>query len=156
MIREVQLREATWNDLPWKFEAGTPDIAGAVGLGAAVDYLDGLGMVAVRRHEAELVTRLMTRLAASPGLTLYGPPADEARAGVVSFAVDGVHPHDVATILDRHNVAIRAGHHCCQPLMARLNVAATCRASLYVYSTEEDVDRLLAGLAAVRRVFSLA
>ena len=154
MIREVQLRQSTWNDLPWKFEAGTPDIAGAVGLGAAVDYLSGLGMASVRRHETELVTRLLARLAELPDVTLYGPPPDEARAGVVSFDVGGIHPHDVATILDRRGVAIRAGHHCCQPLMARLRVPATCRASLYIYSTDEDIDRLLEGLAEVRRVFS--
>jgi cysteine desulfurase / selenocysteine lyase len=154
MIREVQLRQATWNDLPWKFEAGTPDIAGAVGLGAAVDYLSELGMAPVRRHEAELVTRLVGRLEAFPDITVYGPPPGEARAGVVSFNVADIHPHDVATILDRHGVAIRAGHHCCQPLMAHLRVPATCRASLYVYSTDEDIDRLLEGLAEVRKVFA--
>jgi cysteine desulfurase/selenocysteine lyase len=156
MIREVQLRQATWNDLPWKFEAGTPNIAGAVGLGAAVDYLSELGMASVRRHEADLVTRLFGRLEAYPDITMYGPPPGEVRAGVVSFNVADIHPHDVATILDRHGVAIRAGHHCCQPLMARLGVPATCRASLYVYSTDDDVDRLLEGLAEVRRIFSPA
>lgn len=156
MIREVTVQQATWNDLPWKFEAGTPNIAGAVGLGAAADYLREVGMAAVRHHEAELAGRLVARLAAFPGVTVYGPPPGKTRAGVVSFNLGGVHPHDVATILDRHGVAIRAGHHCCQPLMARLGVPATCRASLYVYSTDEDIDRLLDGLANVRRVFSRA
>ena len=155
MIREVQPRQSTWNDLPWKFEAGTPDIAGAVGLGAAVDYLSTLDMAAVRAHEQALVAVLQARLRALPGVTVYGPPPEAARGGVVSFNVGDVHPHDVASILDRHGVAIRAGHHCCQPLMRRLGVAATSRASLYVYSTEEDVERLVAGLADVARIFRL-
>ena len=155
MIREVQRQHSTWNDLPWKFEAGTPDIAGAVGLGAAVDYLSALGMEAVRAHEQALAEVLQARLRALPSVTVYGPPLGEERGGVASFNIGDVHPHDVASILDRHGVAIRAGHHCCQPLMRRLGLAATSRASLYVYSTEEDIERLVAGLTDVARIFRL-
>jgi cysteine desulfurase/selenocysteine lyase len=156
MIRSVTWEGSTWNDLPWKFEAGTPDIAGAIGMAAAVDYLTGLGMAGVQAHEQELAAYLLARLANLPYVTVYGPPLAEARGGVVSFNLRGVHAHDVASILDRRGVAIRAGHHCCQPLMQRLGVAATARASFFVYSTEEEVQQLLEGLQDVARVFKLA
>jgi cysteine desulfurase / selenocysteine lyase len=157
MIREVHLRHSTWNDVPWKCEAGTPDIAGAIGLGAAVAYLESCGMEAIAQHERTLTRYAVDRLGALPGVTCFGPPPGATdRAGVISFVVDQVHPHDVASILDRHGVAIRAGHHCRQPLMRRLEVSATARASFYVYSTEADIERLVAGLNGVRRVFDRA
>jgi len=152
MIRTVHLRESTWNDLPWKFEAGTPAIAQGVGMGAAVDFLTGLGMDAVREHERELTAYALEALSEVSGLTLYGPPADQ-RGGVVSFNLAGIHPHDVASILDREGIAVRAGHHCAQPLMDRLGVHATTRASFYVYNTREDVDRLVEALHISKQVF---
>jgi cysteine desulfurase/selenocysteine lyase len=153
MIREVHLRRATFNEIPHKFEAGTPDAAAAIGLGAAAEYLLELGMDRVREHEQELVAYALDTLRdALPQLTLYGPPADQ-RGGVVSFNVPNVHPHDVAQILDRDGVAIRAGHHCTMPLHERLDVAATCRASFNVYSTHEDIDALVRGLREVVRIF---
>ncbi len=154
MIREVHLRPATFNDIPWKFEAGTPDAAAAIGLGAAADYLSGLGMEAVRAHEADLTSLLRWRSLAPrvPGIALYGPPAEQ-RGGVVAFNLPDVHPHDVAQILDRHAVDIRAGHHCTMPLHERLDLAATVRASFNVYSTREDVDALVEGLREVVRIF---
>ena len=155
MIREVHLRSTTYNDVPWKFEAGTPDIAAAIGLGAAVEYLVGLGMDRVRGHERLLTAYALDALAHGvPGITLHGPRAGDDRAGVVSFNLPGVHPHDVATLLDREAVAIRAGHHCTQPLHERLGEAATARASFGVYSTTEDVDRLVAGLRKVQALFA--
>ncbi len=149
MIRSVALEKTTFNELPYKFEAGTPAIAEAVGFGAAIDYLGEIGLEAIERHEHELVAQAMGRLAELDWVTVYGPPADR-RAGIVSFNVDGVHPHDVAQVLDWEGIAIRAGHHCTQPLMTRLGVAATSRASFYLYSIPEEVDRLLAGLHKVQ------
>ncbi|MDE3229325.1 MAG: cysteine desulfurase [Chloroflexota bacterium] len=154
MIREVTLDGFTWNDLPWKFEAGTPAIIEAVGLGAAVDYLRRLGMERVRAHERALTEYALERLAAIPGLRIYGPPA-ERRGGVVSFTLGEIHAHDLATLLDREGVAIRAGHHCAQPLMERYHLAATARASFYVYTTSGDIDALAAALERARSVFAL-
>jgi cysteine desulfurase/selenocysteine lyase len=153
MIRAVKLDETTWGEVPAKFEAGTQPIAEAVGFGAAVDYLEGIGLEAIEQHEHELLVYALERLAELPGLTLYGPPPEQ-RAGIVSFNVDGVHPHDVSQVLDYEGVAIRAGHHCCQPLMARLGVAATNRASFYLYTVPEEIDRMVAGLRKVRKVFT--
>jgi len=145
MIRRVSFEETTWGDLPHKFEAGTSPIAEAVGFGAAVDYLEAVGLEAIEQYEHELVAYALERLAELPWVDVYGPPADR-RAGLVSFNVEGVHPHDVAQVLDWEGVAIRAGHHCCQPLMRKLGVAATNRASFYLYSIPEEVDRLVDGL----------
>jgi len=151
MIKKVKLEETTWGDLPHKFEAGTSPMAEAVGLGAAIDYLEGIGFEAIEQHEHELVEYALARLADVPGMTLYGPAA-ERRAGIVSFNVEGVHPHDVAQILDLEGVAIRAGHHCCQPLMTKLGVAATNRASFYLYTVPEEIDRLVAGLHKAKKL----
>ncbi|MBI1658195.1 MAG: cysteine desulfurase [Thaumarchaeota archaeon] len=155
MIREVHKYESTWNDLPYKFEAGTPNIADVVGLGAAVDYLKHIGMGNVRRHERELTAYALARMADVPGLTLYGPRDPDRRGGVISFNFADVHPHDVAQIMDEDGVAIRSGHHCAQVLMERLDVAATSRASFYVYNTKEEVDVLVGALRKVARVFKL-
>jgi cysteine desulfurase / selenocysteine lyase len=155
MIRTVGLRAATWNDLPWKFEAGTPAIAEAIGLGAAVDYLNALGMDNVRRHEQEITAYAMAQLQAIPGLTIYGPEVTQ-RGGVVSFTLADIHPHDLASILDQEaGVAIRAGHHCAQPLMERFGLAAMARASFYVYTIPEDIDVLVQGLHKALQIFSL-
>jgi cysteine desulfurase / selenocysteine lyase len=153
MIRSVRFEETTWGELPHKFEAGTSPIAEAVGFGAAVDYLEAIGLDAIEAHEHELTAYALGRLAEIPGVITYGPPA-ERRAGIVSFNVEGIHPHDVAQILDLEGVAIRAGHHCCQPLMRKLGVAATNRASFYLYTIPEEIDRLVAGLHRVRKVFA--
>ncbi len=155
MIREVHKYESTWNDLPYKFEAGTPNIADVIGLGAAVDYLKHIGMGNVRRHERELTAYALARMADVPGLTLYGPRDPDRRGGVISFNFADVHPHDVAQIMDEEGVAIRSGHHCAQVLMERLDVAATSRASFYVYNTREEVDVLVGALRKVARVFKL-
>jgi cysteine desulfurase / selenocysteine lyase len=152
MIKKVQFEETTWGDLPHKFEAGTSPIAEAVGFGAAVDYITAVGLEAIEQHEHELVSYALEQLGEVPGIVLYGP-APERRAGIVSFNMDGVHPHDVAQVLDWEGVAIRAGHHCCQPLMQRLGVAATNRASFYLYTLPEEIDRLAEGLLRVRKVF---
>jgi cysteine desulfurase / selenocysteine lyase len=152
MIEFVGDMRTTWNVLPHKFEAGTPNVADAVGLAAACDYLDALGMPAVREHERALTALASERLAALPDVRVFGPPPAE-RSGVVSFTVGDIHPHDLATILDEAGVCIRAGHHCAQPLMRRLNVPATARASFYVYNTEADVDALVAGIQRAREVF---
>jgi cysteine desulfurase/selenocysteine lyase len=149
MIRSVSIDKTTWNELPYKFEAGTPAIAEAFGFGIAVDYISEIGLEAIERHEQELVAYAMGRLAELDWVTVYGPPADR-RAGIVSFNVDGVHPHDVSQVLDWEGIAVRGGHHCTQPLMARLGVAATTRASFYVYSIPEEVDRLIEGLHKVK------
>jgi cysteine desulfurase / selenocysteine lyase len=155
MIRKVGLRESTWNDLPWKFEAGTPAIAEAIGLGAAVDYLNALDMENVLQHEREITAYAMEQLRTIPGLTIYGPDAN-SRGGVISFTLDDIHPHDLASILDQQaGVAIRAGHHCAQPLMERFGLSATARASFYVYTLEEEIDTLVQGLHKAKTVFSL-
>ena len=155
MIREVHLRRTEFNDVPWKFEAGTPDIAAAIGLGAALTYLEGMGMDAVRAHERELTAYALEILPREvPGIVVYGPPDVDEHAGVVTFNLSGVHPHDVATLLDREAIAVRAGHHCTQPLHERLGEAATARASFNVYSDRDDVDRLAAALAKVVRLFA--
>jgi len=152
MIREVSLRSSKWNELPWKFEAGTMAIAEAVGLGAAVDYLQGLGMDAVFSHDQELVEYAMERLTEVPGLKILGPPAKE-RGGVVAFTMEGIHPHDIATVLDRQGVAIRAGHHCAMPLHEKLGIPASARASFYCYTVREEIDQLIAGLHKTRSLF---
>jgi len=153
MIREVKLRRSEFNDVPWKFEAGTPDISAAIGLGVAADYLRGLGMDRVREHERQLVAYALETLAREvPGIALYGPAAD-VRGGVVPFNLPDIHPHDVAQILDRQGICIRAGHHCTMPLHERLDLAATGRASFSVFTTTEDIDALAAGLQEVQRVF---
>ncbi|HRE29542.1 MAG TPA: aminotransferase class V-fold PLP-dependent enzyme, partial [Anaerolineales bacterium] len=140
-------------DLPHKFEAGTPAIAEGVGLGAAVDYLSALGMQAVAAHERELIAYALERLEEVPGLRVYGPSAEQ-KGGVAAFTLEGVHPHDIAQVLDRDGIAVRAGHHCAQPLHERFDLAATARASFYLYNTREDVDRLITGLYRVKQVFA--
>jgi cysteine desulfurase/selenocysteine lyase len=154
MIREVHLRRTEFNDVPWKFEAGTPDVAAAIGLGAALEYLEEIGMAAVRAHERDLVTYALEVLPREvPGIEIYGPSDPAERGGVVTFNLPGIHPHDAATLLDREAVAIRAGHHCTMPLHERLELAASARASFNVYSDREDLDRLTAGLRRVQAVF---
>jgi len=153
MIRKVAFEATSWGELPHKFEAGTAPMAEAVGLAAAIDYLHAIGFDAIEAHEHELAAYALDRLAEIPGVTLYGPPP-ERRAGIVSFNVEGIHPHDVAQILDLEGVAIRAGHHCCQPLMTKLGVAATNRASFYLYTVREEIDQLVEGLHKVRKVFA--
>lgn len=155
MIRKVKKDGTTWADVPARFEAGTPAITQAIGLAAAFRWLDALGMQTVTEHERAVTAYAMEQLAEVPGLSIYGPPASEGRIGPVSFELEGVHAHDVSEILDRHGVAVRAGHHCAQPLMERLGVSATARASFGVYSTNEEVDRLVEGLLDARRVFGL-
>ena len=155
MIEFVHDDRTTWNVLPHKFEAGTPNAANAVGLAAAVEYLDGIGMDRVRAHERALMSEAQRRLAAIEGLHIYGPPASE-RSGVLSFTLGDVHPHDLATILDGEGVCIRAGHHCAQPLMRRLDVPATARASFYVYNDESDIEALVAGILKAREIFGYA
>jgi cysteine desulfurase/selenocysteine lyase len=152
MIEFVYDDRTTWNALPHKFEAGTPNAADAVGLAAAVDYLDGIGMDRVLKHERAMMSAAQHRLAPIDGLQVYGPPPSE-RSGVLSFTMSDVHPHDLATILDGEGVCIRAGHHCAQPLMRRLNVAATARASFYVYNDERDIDALVSGIIKAREIF---
>jgi cysteine desulfurase/selenocysteine lyase len=154
MIRSVRASRTTWGELPHKFEAGTAPMAEAVGLGAAIDYLEEVGLDAIERYEHELVAYALDKLGEIPGVDCYGPPA-ERRAGIVSFNVEGIHPHDVAQILDLDAVAIRAGHHCCQPLMAKLDVAATNRASFYLYTVPEEIDRLAAGILRAKHTFGL-
>jgi cysteine desulfurase / selenocysteine lyase len=151
MIRQVKIEETTWGQLPYKFEAGTQPIAEAVGFATALGYISEIGLDAIEEHEHELAAYALERLAEIPGLVSYGPPADR-RAGIVSFNLDGIHPHDVSQILDMENVAIRGGHHCTQPLMRRLGVAATNRASFYLYTIRDDIDRLVEGLHKVRKV----
>ena len=155
MIRKVSKELITWADLPAKFEGGTPAIGEAIGFGAAIRWVDELGLPAVHAAEADLTAYALERIAEVRGLTVFGPPAGDDRGGIVSFALDGVHAHDVSEILDRHWVAVRAGHHCAQVLMQRLGVPATTRASLAVYNTRDEVDRLVEGLLDTRRVFAL-
>lgn len=152
MIRRVTLEGSTWNDLPWKFEAGTPSIAEAIGLGAAVDYLTDLGMEAVHEHEQFIVNYALEALSEIGGIKLLGPPAAQ-RGGVAAFTLDGIHPHDVAQILDEEGIAIRAGHHCAMPLHQKLNISASARASFYVHTTRAEVDKLVEGLARAKRIF---
>jgi cysteine desulfurase / selenocysteine lyase len=154
MIREVSLQSFTCNDLPWKFEAGTPAITEAVGLGAAVDYLSALGMEQVRAHEQALTAYALEQLGSVSDLVLYGPPAGR-RGGVCSFTLGDIHAHDLATILDSRGVAVRAGHHCAQPLMERYQIPATARASFYVYTTVADIDTLIQGLLEAHHIFGL-
>jgi len=153
MIDEVGLYESTWKEIPYRFEGGTPIIAGAVGLGAAIDFLEEIGMDEIERHEQQLTAYAMDRLSEIEGVTIYGP---QKRAGLVTFNLGDVHPHDVATVLDAQGIAIRAGHHCCQPLMRWLEASSTARASLYLYNTEEDVDRLVKGLIQTKEYFGYA
>jgi cysteine desulfurase/selenocysteine lyase len=155
MIRTVELERSTWNDLPWKFEAGTSSIAEGVGLGAAVDYLSELGMEAIRTHEQDLTSYALDRISEIPGIRIYGPAQASERGGLVSFTIEGIHPHDIAEICNREAVCIRAGHHCAQPLMRALGVAATARASFQVYNTRADVDRLVEALEKAKSVFAL-
>jgi len=155
MIASVDFQTVTWNELPYKFEAGTPPIAEAVGLGAAVDYLDALGMERVREHERALTAYMLERLREVPGLRVVGPPDARERGALASFTIEGMHPHDVAELCDRAGVCIRAGHHCAQPLMRCLGVGATARASLSVYNDRSDVDALVDALVAGREVFGL-
>ena len=154
MIDLVELERSTWAPLPHKFEAGTPHIAGAIGLGAAVDFLESIGRDAIAAHERELLGYALPCLQAIPGITIYGPGDQSLRSGVISFTLGDVHPHDLATILDAEGIAIRAGHHCTQPLMRRLGVSATARASFYLYNTPDDVDRLVAALDRAREIFA--
>ena len=155
MIREVHKYETTWNELPYKFEAGTPNIADVIGFGAAIDYLTKIGMDNVRQHEIELTTYAMEKFAKIPGLQIYGTKDIAKRGGVISFNFADVHPHDVADIIDKEGISLRSGHHCAQVLMERLNVAATSRASFYIYNTKEDVDALIDSLNIVAKVFKL-
>ena len=153
MIREVKLTKSDWNELPWKFEAGTMAIAEAIGFGAAIDFLEGLGMDAIFAHDRELVAYAMQRLAEIPEVKILGPAA-EKRGGLVAFELDGIHPHDVATVLDGDGIAVRAGHHCAMPLHDALGVPASARASFHCYSVPEDVDALVAGLKKTLKVFA--
>jgi len=154
MISRVWLDHATWNDLPWKFEAGTPNVADMIGLGAAVDYLQALGMDNVRAHEKDLTAHALRVLGDVPAVAIHGPLDPSIRGGVISFNYADIHAHDLAQILDQEGICIRASHHCCQPLMRKLDVSATARASFYVYNTEEEADFLVKSLDAVRRVFA--
>jgi cysteine desulfurase/selenocysteine lyase len=156
MISDVQLHESRWAPLPHKFEAGTPPIAGAIGFGAAVDYLTGVGMDDVRAHEIEITRYALERLAEVPDLKVYGPADLDSRGGAVSFELADIHAHDLATILDEEQgVAVRAGHHCAKPLMRRLDVASTARASFYIYNVPSDVDALVSGLMRARQIFGV-
>jgi cysteine desulfurase/selenocysteine lyase len=155
MIREVHKYETTWNDLPYKFEAGTPNIADVVGFGAAIDYLSDIGMDTIRQHEIELTSYAMEKLSQVKGLHIYGTKDISKRGGVISFNFADVHPHDVAQIIDEEGIAIRSGHHCAQVLMERLDVAATSRASFYIYNTREEIDKLINSLNKVARIFKL-
>jgi cysteine desulfurase/selenocysteine lyase len=153
MIRRVTYEDATWEDLPWKFEAGTPSIAQGVAFAAAIDYLEAIGMEAIQAHEELLASYAHDRLAAFDDVTIYGPPGDD-RGGLVSFNVDGVHAHDLSSIVNDHGVAIRAGDHCTQPLHDRLGVAASARASFYIYNTREEIDRLIEAVDDARALFA--
>ncbi|MGH2492124.1 MAG: aminotransferase class V-fold PLP-dependent enzyme [Candidatus Limnocylindria bacterium] len=155
MISRVTVEKTEWNELPWKFEAGTSSYVDAIGLGAAVDYLDAVGVAKIHEHELSLVAYLLPRLSEVPGITVYGPKTLDDRVGVVSFNIDGIHPHDVATIFDREGVCVRAGHHCNQLLMTRLGVAATTRASFYLYNTAGECDALLAAIDKAKKVFKV-
>ncbi len=155
MIKEVHLTYATWNDLPWKFEAGTPNIAGFIGLGAAIDYLQGVGMENIRSHEKHLTGYALDMLKGIKKLRIFGPMNPEIRGGVISFNLADVHPHDLATVLDYEGIAVRSGHHCAMPLTERLGETATTRASFYIYNTEEEINRLAEALEKARKVFGV-
>jgi len=154
MILTVTLEQSTWADIPARFEAGTPNIAGVVGLGAAIDYLQALGLDAIREHEVEITSYALRRLGDVPGVTVFGPPDAADRGGVVSFDLEDVHPHDIGQVLDNYGVAVRTGHHCAQPVMAALQVPATARASFYLYNTVEEVDQLATAIEAATRFFA--
>ncbi len=155
MISRVTVEKTEWNELPWKFEAGTSSYVDAIGLGAAVDYLEAVGVAKIHEHELSLVAYLLPRLLEIPGVSLYGPKTLDDRVGVVSFNIEGIHPHDVATIFDREGVCVRAGHHCNQLLMTRLGVAATTRASFYLYNTTDECDALLGAIDKAKKVFKI-
>jgi cysteine desulfurase/selenocysteine lyase len=154
MIDFVQLYESTWKELPWKFEGGTPIIAGAIGLGAAIDFLNEVGLDQIAEHEHKLAAYALEKMSAVEGLTIYGPLDAAKRAGLITFNLSDVHPHDVATVLDAEGIAVRAGHHCAQPLMRWLKASATARASFYLYNTEDDIDKLVEGLVKTKEYFS--
>ncbi|WAA09940.1 cysteine desulfurase [Fervidibacillus albus] len=154
MIDFVGLYDSTWKELPWKFEGGTPIIAGAIGLHSAIEYLEEIGMENIEKHETMLVDYAMDRLMEIDGITIYGPKKGSQRSGVLSFNIEEVHPHDVATVLDTEGIAVRAGHHCAQPLMKWLNVTATARASFYLYNTKDEIDRLAEGLVKAKEFFA--
>ncbi|HLC75266.1 MAG TPA: cysteine desulfurase [Candidatus Nanoarchaeia archaeon] len=151
MISSVTVKETTWKELPWKFEAGTPNIAGAVGLATAVEYMQKVGINKIEQHEEELAQYALKSLKSISDITIIGNPAK--RAGIISFNVDKIHPHDIASILDTEDICIRAGHHCCQPLMKKLNLTATCRISFHIYNTKDDIDKLCAGIKKAQQVF---
>ncbi len=153
MIDFVYEQESTWTELPWKFEAGTPNIAGGIALGAAVDYLSEIGMDAIHEHEAELVRYVLPKLQEIEGLRIFGPSNPEQHTGVIAFNIEGLHPHDVATAMDMQGIAVRAGHHCAQPLLSYLDVQSTARASFYFYNTKEDADRLVEAIIATKEFF---
>ncbi|MEK5393406.1 cysteine desulfurase [Margalitia sp. FSL K6-0131] len=153
MIDFVGLYDSTWKELPWKFEGGTPIVAGAIGLGTAIDFLEQIGLETIRLHEKKLANFALEQLSAIKGISIYGPKNPEQRGGVITFNIDNVHPHDLATYLDQEGIAIRAGHHCCQPLMKWLNVSATARASFYLYNTEEDIEFLINGIKKAKVYF---
>jgi len=153
MIKEVLPNRAVWADIPARFEAGTPNVADVIAFAVALDYLDGLGMANVRAHEVELTRYALGRLRAIPGLTLFGPAEPERRGGVISFVDGKIHPHDLATVLDREGVAVRAGHHCAQPLMRHLGQVATARASFYAYNDRDDADALVEAILKARKFF---
>jgi cysteine desulfurase/selenocysteine lyase len=154
MIDFVGLYDSTWKELPWKFEGGTPIIAGAVGLGAAIDFLNEVGLSEIEKHEHQMAAYAMEKMNGIEGLQIYGPKDPEKRAGIVTFNLNDVHPHDVATVLDMSGIAVRAGHHCAQPLMKWLEVTATARASFYLYNDESDIDRLVEGLRSAKEYFN--
>ena len=155
MINDVHRNESTWADIPFKFEAGTQNIAGAVGLGAAIDYLNSIGMDRIVQKEQELVNYVLPKLIAIPDVEVYGPQSPAKHTGVISFNIKGLHPHDVATALDMDGVAVRAGHHCAQPLMEDLGVTATARASFYFYNTKEDADQLINAIKETKEFFNI-
>ncbi|MFL0507081.1 cysteine desulfurase [Ureibacillus sp. 179-F W5.1 NHS] len=154
MIDFVGLYDSTWKELPWKFEGGTPNIAGAIGLGAAIDFLNEIGLEKIAEHEHSLVEYAISEMDKIDGLTVYGPRDPQKRCGLITFNIDGVHPHDLATVLDMNGIAVRAGHHCAQPLMKWLQCTATARASFYMYNTKEDIDRLVEGLRTAKEYFN--
>ncbi|MBC1903963.1 cysteine desulfurase [Listeria innocua] len=155
MIDFVELYDSTWKELPWKFEAGTPIIGGAIALGAAIDYLAEVGLANIHAHEQELASYAIEEMSKIEGITIYGPKDASIRCGLVTFNLEGAHPHDIATILDEDGIAIRAGHHCAQPLMKWLDVSSTARASFYIYNTKEEIDALIDGLKLTKEYFGL-